>query len=153
MSVKQISHKMKRREYYYVSRCRWDFENSLYLTSIIIHILTQFAHIYRYLEWSSNQGTNNLFRMKILQAGNHEIGPVRQSHFLEEKRWPPNEFKENQYWKEKRVSLSNISSNKNSQSLFQQNNFVQQPKWRWRYNSLEPKFETPFRLEVNFLQI
>nr|XP_009587590.1 uncharacterized protein LOC104085296 [Nicotiana tomentosiformis] len=103
----------------------------------------------RYLEWSSNQGTNNLFRMKILQTGNHEIGPVRQSHFLEEKRWPPiSEFKENQYGKGKRVSLSNISSNKNSQSLFQQNNFVQQPKWRCRYNSLEPKFETPFRLEM-----
>ncbi|XP_009607761.1 putative Myb family transcription factor At1g14600 [Nicotiana tomentosiformis] len=102
----------------------------------------------RYLEWSSNQGTNNLFRMKILQTGNHEIGPVRQSHFLEEKRWPPNEFKENQYWKKKRVSLSSIPSNKNSQSLFHQNNFVQQPMWRCRYNSLEPKFETPFRPEM-----
>ncbi|KAK4340605.1 hypothetical protein RND71_039106 [Anisodus tanguticus] len=96
----------------------------------------------RYLEWSSIQGTNNLYRKKILKP--HEIGPARQRHLLEAKRWHPYEFNENKL---------------NSQSLFHQthhtgptsygaNNFVQLPKWTCRYNSLEPKFKTPLRFEM-----
>ncbi|XP_060190937.1 uncharacterized protein LOC132620282 [Lycium barbarum] len=95
----------------------------------------------RYLGWSSNQGTN-LYRKKILE--NHEIGPVRQRHLLEEKRWPPCEFNQNKL---------------NSQSLFHQtqhtgptsfgaSNFVQVPKWSCRYKSLEPRFKTPLRFEM-----
>ncbi|KAJ8531534.1 hypothetical protein K7X08_026968 [Anisodus acutangulus] len=96
----------------------------------------------RYLEWSSIQGTNNLYRNKILKT--HESGPARQRHLLEAKRWHPYEFNENKL---------------NSQSLFHQthhtgptsygaSNFVQLPKWTCRYNSLEPKFKTPLRFEM-----
>ncbi|XP_004234092.1 uncharacterized protein [Solanum lycopersicum] len=60
---------------------------------------------------------------------NHEICPVRQRHFHEEKRWPPCEFNQNKL---------------NSQSLFHQNG----PKWNCTYNSLGPKFKTPFRFEM-----
>ncbi|CAN4091944.1 unnamed protein product [Withania somnifera] len=81
----------------------------------------------RYLGWSSNQGTNNLMRMKILEK--HEISPVRQRHFLEERKWPPCEFNKNKL---------------NSQSLFHQTG----PKWSCIYNSLEPKFKTPTRFEM-----
>ncbi|XP_055827151.1 uncharacterized protein LOC129895453 isoform X2 [Solanum dulcamara] len=81
----------------------------------------------RYLEWSSNQETNNLLRMKILE--NHEICPVRQRHFLEENRWPPCEFNQNKL---------------NSQSLFHHTG----PKWSCTYNSLGPKFKTPLRFEM-----
>ncbi|XP_049361247.1 uncharacterized protein LOC125825998 [Solanum verrucosum] len=60
---------------------------------------------------------------------NHEICPVRQMHFLEEKRWPPCEFNQNKL---------------NSQSLFHQAG----PKWSCTYNSLGPKFKTPLRFEM-----
>lgn len=87
----------------------------------------------RYFEWSSNQGTNNMLRMKILE--NHEICPLRQRHFLEEKRWPPSEFNQNK-----------LNSH---ESLFHHTG----PKWSCTYNSLGPKFKTPLRLEVSFTNI
>lgn len=111
--------------------------------------------MYRYLQWSSNQGSVlNTTREKLCtprqfqKNGGHEIGPVRSSQFLEEKRWPPSEFTANQL-EEKIADFSNICSAKNSQYLLQQN--VAQPysKWNCRYNTLEQNLETPTRLEVN----
>ncbi|XP_075106329.1 uncharacterized protein LOC107790101 isoform X1 [Nicotiana tabacum] len=108
----------------------------------------------RYLQWSSNQGSVlNTTREKLCtprqfqKNGGHEIGPVRSSQFLEEKRWPPSEFTANQL-EEKIADFSNICSAKNSQYLLQQN--VAQPysKWNCRYNTLEQNLETPTRLEM-----
>ncbi|MCD7446279.1 hypothetical protein HAX54_000089 [Datura stramonium] len=89
----------------------------------------------RYLELSSNQETNNLLRRKILE--NQEIFPIRQRHFLEEKKWPPcDQFNENKL---------------NSQSnLFHQTHHTG-PKWSCRsYNSLEMKQDKMFIKEKDY---
>ncbi|XP_059290525.1 uncharacterized protein LOC132044053 isoform X2 [Lycium ferocissimum] len=131
----------------------------------------------RYLRWPSNQGgllntqsvtgedfreSNNLWRMKswqtqdklssprqvIRENGRREIGSIKSSQFLEEKRWPPHEFMPNQ-WEEKKADLSDICSAKNSQYLLQQNNVVQPySKWNCRYNTFEQNLVKPFKIEI-----
>ncbi|CAN4084224.1 unnamed protein product [Withania somnifera] len=108
----------------------------------------------RYLQWSShNQGrllnTKSLksedSRMKSWQTprqvlqenGIHEIVPIKSSHFIEEKKWPP--FIPNQ-WEEKRAD---ICSAKNSHLLLQPNS-----KWNCRNNTLEKNLATPSKIEM-----
>ncbi|KAJ8549471.1 hypothetical protein K7X08_033178 [Anisodus acutangulus] len=111
----------------------------------------------RYLHWSSHkqgsllniktQDKLSTARQVLEENGSHEIGPIRSSQFLEEKKWPPREFITNQ-WEEKRADFADICSAKNSQFLLQQNLAQPYSKWNCTYNTHENNLVTPFRIEM-----